>query len=768
MNRHTGNGDIGASGPRLDAWDKAAGRTIYAADFYSSDMVWAGLKRSTTPHARIKSIETSAANSRPGVIAVLTASDVPGTNRTGLVRKDQPVLVEHTIRRQGDPVALVVAETREDLEEALGLIQLEVEALPGLHDPVAAASPEAPLVHENTTDNIMAEIKAVKGRGAEAVDLCPIVIEKTFYVQRQEHAYLETEAGWARRESDGRITMTVSTQSPHRDRMELAECFGCSPDDIQVKAPFLGGGFGGKDGMTVQPYLFLAAQFAGGRPVKMHWTREESFLAGVKRLPGELTFRLGAHRDGRLGALDCRILLDGGAYEHLGGEILGLCVEHAGGPYNIPDVYIHGRCVYTNNPPGGPFRGFGVPQAAAGMEQCMDMLASRLDMDPAALRRLNVLRRGDETPLGALLTHSCGASQCIERLEQHPLWRGRNAWKEKAGRFKRRGAGLACVWHGLGYGPMVADYANAGIELTADGRFRVDVGVADMGQGNASTYASIAAEILNQIPEAFELITPDTDVTAPCCSSAASRTTYTYGNALIKAARVMENRLKEKAAVSFLGAVAEDFALSPGKIRHLPSGRDVPLAALAERMSAAERSAAGYWRAPQARDQLRLEKRFAMGLPHSVFSYAAHAAFVEVDELTGQVEVLDYLAVTEAGRVLNRQAFDQQIQGGVAQGLGYALFEDYDVRDGRSSTPGFAAYVLPMSLDLPDIESEAVEIHETTGPFGMKGVGEIPLDAVLPAAANALTEACGTRPERSPFTPERVLAALTKSSKKGE
>ncbi|MFW5899588.1 MAG: xanthine dehydrogenase family protein molybdopterin-binding subunit [Desulfovermiculus sp.] len=751
---------IGTDTTRPDAWTKVCGRETYAADFYAPDMVWAGLKRAQLPHAKITSLDTAQARLLPGVLAVLTAEDVPGSNATGLIHKDQPILVQDIIRRQGDPVALVVAETQKALDQALKSIDLELEELPGVYDPQAALADGASLVHAHAADNVMAEITARKGDGAKDFDRYPLCIEHTVTLPRQEHAFLETEAGWARQDHDGRIILTVSTQSPHRDRLELSEALEINFQDLRIMAPFLGGGFGGKDGLNVHPYLVLAARQAHGRPVKMHWPRSESFLAGTKRMPGTLIYRLGAEEDGRLAALDCRILLDGGAYSHLNGEVLSMCVEHAGGPYRIPHVHIHGRCVYTNNPPGGPFRGFGAPQAAAGMEQCMDILARRLDMDPVHLRRINVLHKGEKAPLGNTLTHSTGLDACLDKADEHPLWRERNTWREQAGRFKRRGVGLSCVWHGMGYGPQVADYATAKIELTDQGAFRVAVGVADMGQGNAGTFARIVAEILNQDSGSVQLVLPDTDLTPPCCSAAASRTTYTYGRALIDAARSMHKRLQEKAAVMSLGGRPRDFVLIPGGIRDLRTGREMPLSALSKKLIPEERVSLSFWQAPQPPDVLNLKVQNALGLPHSVFSHAVHVAFVEVDELTGQVRVLNYLAVTEAGQLINPQLFHQQIQGGVAQGLGYALFEDYAVQNGHTRCPGFGAYVLPMSMDIPDICSQAVQIHEDSGPFGMKGVGEIPVDAVLPAVANALADACGVRPDRPPFTPERVLSAL--------
>ena len=280
-----------------------------------------------------------------------------------------------------------------------------------------------PLIHEQSPGNVLAEIHVEKGEGAPALETSNVVVRGRFEVPRQEHAYLETEAGWAFVDKDGRKVIIASTQSPHRDRLEIAKALGLNPDHVRVVAPYLGGAFGGKDGINVQVYLALALFHSQGRPVKMWWDREESFLASVKRMPAWLDYRLGADNDGNLWALDCRIIMDAGAYEHLAGEILALCVEHAGGPYRIPHVHIHGRSVYTNNPPGGPFRGFGVPQAASGIEQMMDILADRLNMDRIDVRRKNVVYRGDQNPVGVTLTTSTGAGECLSRVNEHHLWK---------------------------------------------------------------------------------------------------------------------------------------------------------------------------------------------------------------------------------------------------------------------------------------------------------------------------------------------------------
>ena len=459
------------------------------------------------------------------------------------------------------------------------------------------------------------------GQGAAALEACAQVVEASYRLPRQEHAYLETENGWAQQGQDGRITIVVSTQTPFRDRAEVAEVLGLTPGRVRIIAPYSGGAFGGKDGITVQSLLALAALHAGGRPVKMWQSREDSLLASSKRHPARLHYRLGADEKGCLQALAARLLYDSGPYDHLGGAVLTLGLEHAAGPYRIPHVDLHGQVVYTNNPLSGAFRGFGVPQVAAAMEQTMDLLAGRLGLDPLELRRRNALGRGDLNPVGVTLNCSCGLPQCLEAVAGHRWWRQAAAWRAAAPAGKRRGVGLAAVLHGLGYGPIIPDVANAKIELTSEGRFRVYCGVVDMGQGNAGTALQLAGMVLGQDAGGMELVLPDTDRTLPSGSASASRTTYVFANALLPAARALRERLLGRAADALFAASPAEMALVPGGVRHRPSGRLLPLAQLAGALSPAERTATHRYRAPVAPERPSPDAALQLhGLPHAVFS----------------------------------------------------------------------------------------------------------------------------------------------------
>lgn len=744
-------------GPRLDAFSKVTGRERYAADEYAGEFLWAGTKRALIPHARLLAVHTSGAGSHPGVARVLTSRDVGGSNRLGIVRNHQPVLVDEVIRHAGDPVALVVARSREALREALDLITFDHEPLPGVFDPEEALKEGAPRIHEdNEEGNLVRAVRVKRGDPDGAFRGCDVVVEGVFETPRQEHAYLETEAGWARVDEAGVLVVVVSTQTPYRDRKEIAAALGLDINSVRVIAPYLGGAFGGKDGITVQCLVGLAALSAGGLPVKMWWDRRESFLAGMKRLPAKMHYRLGVKKDGTFEALSCRLHYDAGPYAGLTGEIMAMGAEHAGSAYRIPNVNIEGYCVYTNNALGGPFRGFGVPQSTAGMELIVGMAAEKLGMDPLEVRRINALKAGDRNCMGVELKYSAGFSDCVDRLVEHPLWKGREVWKASAPPWKKRGCGVGCMAHAIGYPALIPDEANARVELTESGTVRVYSSVPDMGQGNAGTYLRIAGEILNQDPATMEIVQPDTDHGLPSGTSSASRTTYTFGNAVIEAAVGLKETILRAGARSLGVDGVNSVELVPGAVRVKESARQVALCDVAAIIDAGDRSCKGYFRTPYDESTLTIMYLGA----HVLFSFGAHLARIEVDTLTGRIDVIDYVAVTDAGRVLNRSVYDQQVQGSIAQGIGYALMEDYAVKDGRHETADLATYIVPTSLDVPDTVSLAVESDETTGPFGMKGIGEVVISGCLPAIANAFHDACGVRIMKSPLTRERVLSAL--------
>ena len=767
--------EIGRVAPRLDAYAKVTGTEKFAADVYPEGLLWAGVKRSEHAHALILDIDVQVAAAIPGVVSVLTHKDIQGKNRLGIFEKDQPILADERVRHYGDAVALIVAETKTALAEGLAAVRVKYEALPAVFDPESALLPEAPILHPGRPEgNVLLAAEIICGKGAAGLAGCTYTASLTMSLGPQEHAFLETQNGVARRDEAGELWLTVSTQTPFRDRLELGESLGISPAKIHVSAPCLGGGFGGKDGVTVQGFLALAAMRAAGRPVKLWYEREESILAGVKRHPLQAEYTVGCDQGGILQALSCNLLFDTGAYASMGGEVFALAMEHAGGPYRIPDVCIAGKVVYTNNPVSGAFRGFGVPQVMACMEQALDELARACGFDPLELRRKNAVRRGDCTPTGVILSGTAGLGECLERVAAHPLWTGRKEWIAGAQAFKRRGVGLAAAYHGAGFGPAIADYANAKLEILADGRIRVYAGVSDMGQGNASTYAQIASHILSQPYDSMELILPDSDRTLPSASASASRTTFTYGKAMTDAAEQLKKRLLTRAGLllsfQLLQSVGkDDLLLLPGKILHPASDKSVSLAMVAGSMDGTERVVTASYTCPVNSQAVSSGQNLRIhGFPHRVFSYGVQLVRLEADTCTGEAKVCDGLACIDAGTVLNPQIYEQQVQGGMAQGLGYALFEEFGVSEGKITTGDFSTYILPTASDLPELAVMAVTPHEDDGPFGMKGVGEISIDAVFPATANALAAVTGRRIPLGPLTAEKVLAALRETGQEAK
>jgi len=747
--------------PRADALQKAVGAERYSADVTPPGCLWAGARRAGAAHALLTGLDLTAARATPGVVAVLSRSDVPGTNRQGIVHKDQPVLCGERVRHRGDPVALVVAESREALALALSRIKPEFSPLPGVFDPAAALGPDAPLVHPGRPDgNLLAYGLVEKGDAPTALDDCAVTVSGEFFTPMQDHVFLELPNGTARVTPAGVLDMIVSTQAPFRDRFEIAHALGLNPWNIRVRAPYLGGGFGGKDGATVQCLLALAALNAGGRWVKMVWDREETFLAGYKRHAAVIRLTLGADADGALRALSGSLLFDAGPYAHLSGEIMALGLEHAGGPYRIPHARLEGSCAYTNNPVGGAFRGFGVLQAGFAIERLMDDLAVRLGRDPAGLRLQNALGRGEANAIGVIPEPGAGADDCLNAVLEHPAWTGREAWKRQAPPFTRRGVGVTTMQNAMGYGRGLPDAAAAKLEMTKQGTFRIYNSVPDMGQGNASAFVTLAAQALHQAPEAFALVQPDTRHCLPAGSSSASRTTYTFGNALLGACRAMEAKLRARAALVLLCDDPARLVLSPGQAADPATGAAVPLARLGALLPRDDRLCVDQFVMPVVENPPDTGRQFKLGFPHRFYSHGACLCAVEIDELTGRVRLARCVVSVACGRVLSRQGVEQQIQGAAAQGIGLALFEDPALKDGCLGAGDLSRYLIPTALDLPDVECLIVPDDEPTGPLGLRGMGEVGVHGPGPAIAQALFDAAGIWVAHLPVAPEDILAAL--------
>jgi CO/xanthine dehydrogenase Mo-binding subunit len=492
----------------------------------------------------------------------------------------------------------------------------------------------------------------------------------------------------------------------------------------------------------------------------MVWSREENMTAGYKRHACKLRYTLGAGSDGTLRALQCHLIYNTGAYAHLGGEVMELGMEHAGGPYRIPDTLIEGTSVFTNNPVAGAMRAFGVCQATFAFESMMDMLADKIGMDPIELRLQNALKEGDINCSGTRLVTSTGIIGCLEMIKTHSSWTKREEWVSQAPPGFFRGLGLAAVFNATGYGGKVRDSAIAKIELSAEGEIVVHNSVPDMGQGNSSAFLQIASHILGQDVSRLQVKHPDTTKAYPSGSSSASRTTTTFGNALIKACEELKSRIINRAGLLMYTSSDDDLRLIPGKVIRNTDGREVTLKALAAFMPYEDRFCISHFVTPVETENIATATGFYIGFPHLIFTYGAHLARIEVERATGIIRVCDYIAATDGGSVINPVMFDQQIHGGVAQGIGYGLMEEVVMNNGIVTNKDFASYLIPGASDIPDILSYTLQGCEDNGPFGIKGVGEIAMNGPLPAISNALADACGVRIFHAPLTPGRVLDAI--------
>jgi len=619
--------------------------------------------------------------------------------------------------------------------------------LPPVFDLFEALKSDAPKVHES--GNLLQHTHIEKGDIEKGKKEADVIVEGEYEVPFIDHTPMETEAGFAKM-IDDKIVIWAGTQTPFRDREELSYAFNFPKEKIRIIAPFFGGGFGRKDGLTIQPYLMLAAMKLK-KPVKIYLSREESIQSSYHRHKAVMRYKTGAKRDGTLTFVQAELYFDTGAYASFGGEVMSLAVEHYAGPYFVPNGMVDGYAVYTNNIIGGAMRGFGVPQVTFAFESQMDKLAEELGIDPWEIRYKNAIKRGDTTGVGNTLIYSTGIRESLELLKKSTLWRDRGGLLKTDSPFKKRGIGIACSYQGGGLGVGIPDFAEAKIELLPDGRYRVYGGISDMGQGNISTYVQVVAEELSIPIKQIEYTFPDTDRSLDSGPSSASRTTYIYTMALIGAVKLLKDNILYKAK-KLLNT--DDVELIGDKV--YSSCSFVSLSDIYKHMSEDERVVTSYVDMPLSKDK----KDLGHGLPHIVYTFSAHLALIEVDVLTGELKILRYVSATDVGKILNLKVLEGQVEGGVAQGIGAALTEEVILKNGKVLNSNFTTYNIPGARDLPDIEKLFVDKYEPTHPYGMKGAGEINVDAPPAAISNALYNACGIRLNSTPFTPSKILNAL--------
>jgi xanthine dehydrogenase D subunit len=748
---------IGKRVPRVDGPKKTTGELKYMTDLHFPHMVWGKVLRAQYPHAKILNIDTTEAENLAGVIAVLTYKDIPGFNGFGIVDPDQPVLCEDLVRTTSDAVALVAAETEEIAEEALALIKVDYELLEVVSDPEYAMTDQAPKLHP--MGNTYSHVKIKHGDVEKAFQEADFILENTFISPRQMHAFIETEGGWAMVEDDGSLSIYCPGQYAYRDRMQVARALALNPDRIRVVSSPLGGAFGGKDEITVQIYLALLALHTNGRPVKLHLKREESVQAGIKRHPFKVEVKTAVKNDGTIIGHKVRAVADTGAYASLGGAVIALAIEHACGPYTIPNVDLEGFCVYTNNGVSGAFRGFGVNQVCVGIETHLDMIAERLGISPIDLRKTHAYHQGDVSSLGHIVKSSVGTHKTLAAAESCDLWQNREKYKSQTKEpWKKRGIGIATSFHGVGMGIGVPDYGAATIELLPDGRFLVGVGCEEIGQGNSTVYAQVAAECLRCDIANITVVQGDTAQTIDGGTVTASRSTYSGGRAVATAVPFMIKLLTETAA-EILEVPIEKISLGNQKV----DIQDQPFTTLSyqeiyqylyqhHRKTRVE----GHFYLPKEKDELK----GSGGAPHHLYGYLTHVVLVEVDTLTGETEVLHVVAIPDCGRVINLQGLEGQTEGGAIMGIGYTLYEDVIIEKGVHRTRNLTDYIIPTIQETPIIETIPVEEPEASGPFGAKGIGEVVMIPIIPAITNAIYDAVGVRIKHLPATPERVHQAM--------
>ncbi|MBI2204446.1 MAG: xanthine dehydrogenase family protein molybdopterin-binding subunit [Candidatus Rokubacteria bacterium] len=749
---------VGQRVVRHDARDKVQAATAYAGDWAMPGMLHGVVVRSPYPSARIRGIDTTKAAAMRGVACVLTARDVPRntlmtdvpgqTTTVGPLRAKLHVLAEDRVRHQGEPVALVAAETLEQARDAADAVEVDYEPRPGVFDAEQALAPDAPKVHDE--GNLLAHWRIARGDVDAAFAGAAVVVEGEYRTQFVDSAYLEPETGVAWIDSDGVITIRLSTQVIEHFR-DVADVLDVPQNRVRVIGAYLGGGFGGKEDVTVEVYLGLLA-VKTGRPVKMVWTRQESLLARAKRHPYRLRYRTAAAKTGEILAQDVELLGDSGAYAYLSALVLLYSTVTACGPYRVPAARVQARVAYTNNPPTSAMRGFGAMQTVFGYESQMDRVARALGLPPADVRKANALRRGDTLPVGQVIETHCALPELIDRA-----WAGLGAPTPPRAPHAKVGRGLACNLQPYGRIVWLHDWASAWVGFEMDGSLVVRCGCPDVGGGQASSLCQIAAEVLGVPIDRISVHIADSALTPLAGTTTASRQLYMSGNATLKASGELREQILGVAAKLLETSVA-DVDLAGGEVR-AADGRTMPLRqvlAACARMGV-PRSHLAVYHAP-AGEPVDLTKGSGKIFPD--YTFGCHAVELEVDTETGRVRLLKHVAAHDVGRAINPMSVEGQIEGGAVQGLGYAMMEEVVLEDGINLTTSFASYLIPTTVDVPDVEAIVLESGEGLGPFGARGIGEPPIGPPAAAVANAIEDATGARVTRLPMTPERVARAL--------
>lgn len=747
---------VGKSYPQIDALEKAMGKTKFVTDLVLPRMLYGRVLRSPYPHAKIKKIDTSRAEALSGVKAVVTYADTPGI-KYGPLSEDWTIFAGDKVRFYGDEVAAVAAVDEDTAEEALDLIDVAYEELPFVVDPLEAMQAEAPLVHDDKPGNIAAEFKVEAGDVDQAFKDSDIIYEERYYTNQVYQAYMEPMGALAEMDKSGRLILWAGTQIPNLMRMTYAKALCLSADNIRIIVPDYGGAFGAKMENNVHLVAAVLARKAG-RPVKLINTRHDDFIAGNPRVPMYIDIKLGATKDGLLTGKEVQVVGAAGARVVYSQVIVATACYRVDSLYRFEHVRSKGYTVYTNTVPTACFRGFGNSQMTFVLESAIDMIADQLNMDPAELRLKNGIGP-NETSIHGWKINSSGLKDCVIKATEKADWKMKRRQKEHL-----KGIGLACCNHVSGNRPFAREFdGGAGIvRIGRDGRVTVYHGESDMGQGQKTTFAQIAAERLGIPLEMVHVADVDTDISPFGLGSFATRGTLMGGNGVLAAAGDAFNQLAE-VATEMLDANPGDIECRKGKFfaRGTPE-KYLPFNEVAAQATFSRHGApvvgTGFYEPPTVLP----DPETKYGNISPAYPFACQIAEVEVDPDTGHVTVTNFVGAHDVGRAINPLATEGQIRGGVTQGLGWTLMENMAYENGKIINPDFIDYIVPSALDVPEIKPILVEPIEPNGPYGAKGIGEPALNPTMAAITNAIYNATGIRVKKLPVSPEKILTELKK------
>jgi CO/xanthine dehydrogenase Mo-binding subunit len=694
---------VGEKRGRLEGMDKATGRALYAGDYRMENMLELALVRSEISHGSVRTLDVSAL---PEDVLVFTGKDF-AENVVADIFCDTPVLAYDRIRFRGEPIAIIAADTREKAKEAAKLVKVEYECLPIVRNTEDAKDPAMPVLHGDS--NLLADFFHEKGDVEKAFEESYLIVEDDFETPAQDHGYMEPDACFAYVEDD-RLMVYTSSQNVFADRLMICRALGLAPEQVRVRAAFVGGGFGGKDGHTCQIYPSLVSWLTK-RPAKVVFDREEVLACTYKRHGIKTHVKMGFSKEGKILAFDGSAILDTGAYAGYGASVHGLFTEHFPGPYEIPNVRLKTETYYTNKPIAHAMRGFGSPQGAFATESIISRAVAQLGLDPIGMRLDNALVQGSVGALGQPMDHCVGLREALKLVQESDLWKERESNTDPYVGYGVAGGFLSC-----GLGQKIPDNAKVSVREREDGGFDIGCGLVDIGQGSTTALAAMAADLLETDIENIHMIMADTDKTEDCGCTAASRSVFIAGNALMAAVKQYK-KMKE-------AGLSSDIAM--GEAAFPESSKDLG----------------------------------RIGFPHAMYTFVAQAVKLRVDPITGSVSLLDIAAATECGKVINPLGLAGQIQGGIGMSIGFCLGEDCTWKDGQLIHKNFATYLMPTALDVPNIASYHVDAYEASGPMGVKGAAEVSTVSIAPAINEAVRQASGAILTKLPLSPEEILKAL--------